>query len=164
MPDRLVDPETGEMYEAGEGERFVKEKRVEDPYCTAREEGFMKVYLDAAKKMARELTGTEMAMVIGLMPYVSYTDCCIRVGGVGEVMDIDDIANALEMDKKKVYRLISSLEKKGVMGHHVTGSILKGYEGKVRKVYTVNPFIYCKGKRVNKAVYDFYEHSGWGGV
>lgn len=79
-------------------------------------------------------------------------------------MGVKDIAKELGMEEGKVYRLISSLERKGVMGHHVTGSILKGYEGKMKKVYTVNPFIYCRGVRVNREIYDFYRKTGWKSV
>ena len=122
---------------------------------------FMKLSIEGARKMLERLTPTEITMAIGLIPYVSYFDCCIRVGGKGEVMSAQDIAKELGMDDAKVYRLIKSLEEKGVMGHHATGSILSGYEGKIRKVYTVNPFIYCRGKKVNRSVYDFYLKSGW---
>lgn len=164
VPSReLVDIETGERIVVGEGERLVKEKKVENetPVPMKKERQFMKIFLDAAGKIARELSATEVKMVVGLMPYVSYEDCCIREDGYGEVMDIAGIAEALGEDKKKVYRVVASLEKKGVMGHHVTGSILKGYKGQLRKVYTVNPFIYCRGKQINRVVYEYYRKSGW---
>lgn len=160
------------MYERIEGDIVDLDtgERIKDAYRKKREDAvplkgvvFTKLSISGAKRMVEVLTPTEIAMVIGLAPYVSYTDCCIRVGGRGEVMSAQDIAKALEMDDAKVYRLIKSLEEKGVMGHHVTGSILKGYEGKVKKVYTVNPYIYCRGEKVNKVVYDFYENSGWRG-
>ena len=158
----LMDVETGEIIYVGDGEKLVKERQVasEKPAIMKRM-GFMKIFLDAAGKIARELSATEIKMIVGLMPYVSYEDCCIRWDGYGEVMDVEDIAEALGEDKKKVYRVIASLEKKGVMGHHVTGSILKGYKGKLRKVYTVNPFVCCRGTKINRAVYEYYHKSGW---
>lgn len=150
----LCDTDTGERIEEPLYRREVKRVELKDVK-------FMKLSIAGTQKMLKELTPTEIVMVIGLAQFVSYEDCCIRIGGRGEVMSAQDIAKALEMDDAKVYRLIKSLEKKGVMGHHITGSILEGYEGKAKKVYTVNPFIYCKGRRVNKAVYDFYRKSGW---
>ncbi len=152
----LCDTETGERIE-----EVLYRREVEGTPVEMKEGKFMKLSIRGAQKMIKELTPTEIAMVIGLAQFVSYEDCCIREGGRGEVMSAQDIAKAMDMDDAKVYRLIKSLEEKGVMGHHVTGSILKGYEGKMKKVYTVNPFIYCKGKRVNRAVYDFYRKSGW---
>lgn len=153
----IVDADTGEKVDE------LYQKVAEDTKKIEKGKGFMKLSISGAKRMLEILTPTEITMVIGLVPYVSYTDCCLRRNGSGEVMNAQDIAKALEMDDAKVYRLIKSLEEKGVMGHHATGSILKGYEGRVRKVYTVNPFIYCRGEKVNKTVYDFYEHSGWRG-
>lgn len=154
LQGNIVDLDTGEKIE--DAFRKTREDTVALKGVT-----FTKLSIVGARKMLEVLTPTEITMVIGLAPYVSYVDCCIRAGGRGEVMSAQDIAKALEMDDAKVYRLIKSLEEKGVMGHHATGSILNGYEGKVRKVYTVNPYIYCRGKKVNRAVYDFYENSGW---
>lgn len=154
----ICDMETGEKIE----EPVFRKKKVEKkPPVEIKEDAFMKLSISGAQRMVEVLTPTEITMVIGLVPYVSYEDCCLRENGRGEVMSAQDIARALEMDDAKVYRLIKSLEEKGVMGHHITGSILDGYKGRVRKVYTVNPFIYCRGKRVNRAVYDFYLKSGW---
>ncbi len=159
---QLVDPETGEIYEVGEGEKFTKEKKVEPSNdVPLGRRMFMKLFISAAERMGEILTSKEIVMVMRLAPYVSYTDCILRMNGRGEVMDVGDIAKALGMEKKNTYRIVSSLEKKGVMGHHVTGSILPEYKGKARKVYTVNPFIYCKGQYVNRAVYEYYRTSGW---
>lgn len=163
LPDELVDPETGERFLAGEGERYYKEtKSEESPAKIGRD--FMKLFISSAEKMYKELTPAEIVMVMRLAQFVSYTDCVLRKNGRGEVMGVTDVAEVLELDKSYVYRIFGSLEKKGVIGHHVTGSILKEYSGRARKVYTVNPFIYCKGEYVNRAVYDYYRKSGWGHI
>ena len=153
----LCDMDTGEVIE----KQLYERSETKDGLATIKEKDFMKLSIYGTQRMVKVLTPTEISMVMGLVPYVSYTDCCIRRDGNGEIMNAQDIAKALDMDDAKVYRLIKSLEEKGVMGHHVTGSILPGYEGKVRKVYTVNPFIYFRGKKVNRAVYEFYLKSGW---
>lgn len=153
----LCDADTGEKIEEPTYRR--KEADEESP-VKIKGGAFMKAYDASLRKMYKELTPTEIAMVLGLAPYVSYTDCCLR-HKTGELMDANDIATELGIEKRKAYRLLSSLEKKGVIGYHVTGSILKGYEGKLRKVYTVNPFIFCRGVQVNRSVYEYYRKSGW---
>lgn len=153
----LCDADTGEKIE----ETTYRRKEVDnDAPVKIKGGAFMKAYDASLRKMYKELTPTETTMVLGLAPYVSYADCCLRHKS-GELMDANDIATELEIEKRKAYRLLSSLEKKGVIGYHVTGSILKGYEGKLRKVYTVNPFIFCRGVQVNRSVYEYYRKSGW---
>lgn len=156
-----VDLETGEKISVGKNERLVKEKRTKPKTIKMRGESFMKLSIEATGKMYKELTPTEITMVMGLVRFVSYTDCCLRLDGRGELMDANDIARELGIEKRKTYRLLSSLEKKGVIGYHVTGSILERYKGKLRKVYTVNPFIYSRGRKVNASVYEYYRKSGW---
>ena len=65
------------------------------------------------------------------------------------------------MDYSVVRSLISSLKKKGVIGQHETGSINKELDTKMKKVYTVNPYIYFRGINVNETVKEFYVNSGW---
>ena len=156
--ENLCDVDTGEKIEE---DLYRKRKVKENEPVALKGEAFMKLSIVATKRMLKELTPTEVTMVIGLVPYVSYTDCCLRENGQGELMSAQDIARAMEMDDAKVYRLLKSLKDKGVIGEHVTGSILPGYKGRVKKIYTVNPFIYYKGKRINRFVYNFYLHSGW---
>lgn len=153
---KLCDVETGERVE----NVYERVNPEDQPAILNKQEEFMKAYDKSLRKMYKELTPTEIAMVTGLVPYVSFTDCCLRFKN-GELMDTNDIARELEIDKRKAYRLLASLEKKGVIGYHVTGSILKEYKGKLRKVYTVNPFIFSRGLQVNKAVYEYYQKSGW---
>lgn len=156
-----VDLETGERIAVEEGERLLKEKKTKPQTINVRGNKFMKLNIEATAKMYRELTPTEITMVMGLVRFVSYTDCCLRIDGRGELMDANDISRELGLDKRKTYRLLASLEKKGVIGYHITGSILTRYKGKLRKVYTVNPFIYCRGRKVNASVYEYYRKSGW---
>lgn len=53
------------------------------------------------------------------------------------------------------------LKKKGIIGQHETGSINKELDTKMKKVYTVNPYIYFRGVDVNETAKEFYINSGW---
>lgn len=161
----VVDRSTGEIVNSGT-HRAKVEKEIDErtPIPFKEGEGFLKVFSESIHDLGRKLTASELTFLIMILEYVSYKDCVLREGGRkdGRVMGMPEIAAAIGMEYTRVTRLVSQLERKGVMGHHVTGSILKGYEGKAKKVYTVNPNIICRGGYVNKAVIDFYEDAGWG--
>ena len=160
----MVDRDTGELLNGGTHEGWTQLPRDAREPITFREgSGFMKVFNSVLHELGRRLTPSELSFLVLILEYVSYTDCVIRYGGdvKGEIMGLQDMSKATEMDYTRVTRIVGQLECKGVMGHHVTGSILKWYEGKARKVYTVNPHIFCKGKYVNGAVAEFYAKSGW---
>lgn len=158
----LVDRETGDVLNDGTHEAWTKEPRDKrEPVKFGEGSKFMKVF--NSHELGRRLTQSELAFLILILEYVTYSDCVLRVGGRsnGSVMGLQEMSEATGMEYTRVTRIVGQLERKGVMGHHVTGSILKGYEGKARKVYTVNPNIVCKGKYVNGAVVEFYAKSGW---
>lgn len=161
---KLVD-KYGEIYEVGEGSKVVIETKVEDKKPVIFKKGveFVKVFKGVMRKLGKELTASELSFLVMILEYVSYEDCVVRKGGHGngEVMSLAEIAEAVGIEYTRASRIVSSLERKGVMGHHVTGSILSGYKGVRNKVYTVNPYICCKGSTVNRAVYEFYNRSGW---
>ena len=162
--DSVVVDSYGEIHEPPDKSRIVIETyEEEDTVLFKKEDGFVKVFDDIIPKLLEELTPSELKVVIALMPYVSYTDCVIRTSkhGNSDIMSMKQIAEAVHMEYANATRVMSSLAKKGVVGLHSTGSILKNYKGKKNKVYTVNPYIYCRGIRVNRAVYDFYQNSGW---
>lgn len=158
----LVDRDTGELLNGDTHEAWTQETNdIREPRTFRERDGFMKVFNSVLHELGRRLTPSELSFLILILEYVSYTDCVIRYGARGKVMGLQEMAEATEMDYTRVTRIVGQLERKGVMGHHVTGSILRGYEGKARKVYTLNPHIFCKGKYVNGAVVEFYAKSGW---
>lgn len=159
-----IDRETGEILNP-DHTTYTKEKYDKrEPKKFKEGDSFMKVFNGAIHDLGRRLTPSELSFLVMILEHVSYNDCVIRKDGRanGEIMGLPGMAEATGMDYTRVTRIVGQLESKGVMGHHVTGSILKGYEGKARKVYTVNPNIFCRGKYVNGAVSEFYRKSGWG--
>ncbi len=156
----------GEIHEQkGTDGRIILEEYeyVDEDIVFKKESNFVKLYDDMVPKLLDKLSPTEIAFVLGLIPYVSYGDCVLRKTrhGNSDVVTTKELSELMKIEYPTVRRLIASLEKKGVMGHHETGTILKGYEGKKKRVYTVNPYIYFRGVLVNKTVYDYYNKSGW---
>lgn len=160
----LVDRETGETINENHTAWTKDAYDKRDAKKFKEGDSFMKVFSGAIHDLGRRLTPSELSFLVMILEYVSYNDCVIRMGGRsnGEVMGLPEMAAETGMDYTRVTRIVGQLERKGVMGHHVTGSILKGYEGKARKVFTVNPNIFCRGKYVNGVVAEFYRSSGWG--
>lgn len=159
----VVDLKSGEIFKPKDSNSKIIIEECSEDKTIAFEGGkdFMKLYIDIISKLVKELTPTEITFMFSLVPFISYEDCVIRRGGHGngEALNAKQISESLGMDYHKARRLITALEKKGVMGHHVTGS-LYGDNGK-KKVYTVNPYIFFKGNKINRAVYDYYSKSGW---
>lgn len=128
-----------------------------------KEEHFVKFFYRVLPRLLDELSNQEVKVFLALMPYVSYEDCVLRRTGRGnsEILTMKSISEVTGIDYSRIRKILPVLERKGVIGHHVTGSILEGHDGEKTKVYTVNPFIYFKGNCVNKMVYEFYQKSGW---
>lgn len=78
----------------------------------------------------------------------------------GKILNSKDIANLLDMNESNARNIISSLKKKGIIGQHETGSILSE-EYKIKRVYTVNPYIFCRGVNVSSIIISFYDKTGW---
>lgn len=165
----IVTNDDGEIHESNENSRIIFEEKVEDSNEVNiiedfnKGEKFVKLFDCVIPELRKRLTPSEFVFAISLSNYVSYDDCILRKTSHGNsrVIDAKDIAELLEMDYSVVRRLISSLKKKGVIGQHETGSINKELDTKMKKVYTVNPYIYFRGIDINETVKEFYSNSGW---
>lgn len=165
----IVTTDDGEIHEANENSRIILEEKVEyDNENNIIEdfnkgEKFVKLFDCVIPELRKRLTPSEFVFAISLSNFVSYNDCVLRKSchGNSVIIDAKDIADLLEMDYSVVRRLILSLKKKGVIGQHETGSINKELDTKMKKVYTVNPYIYFRGINVNETVKEFYVNSGW---
>lgn len=157
----VVDVKSGEVFKPKDGKIIIEEYEKDRFIAFDKGRDFMKLYIDIISKLVERLTPTEITFMLTLAPLMSYEDCVLRRGGHGngEALNAKQIAEILGLEYHKARRLITSLEKKGVMGHHVTGS-LYGDNSK-KKVYTVNPYIFFRGAKLNRAVYDFYSKTGW---
>ena len=167
----VVDRESGEILtEILPGDKIKRKEQEEKAKEYLKEHimnfnkgaSFVKLYDDVLEKLGEELTDPEFKVAVRLAKHVSYEDCILRYNGTkkGKILEREDLCDILNMNYKTCSRIINSLIKKGVLGEHRTGSI----EGdrKITKTFTCNPFIYTRGKNIEKGVVDyFYEKSGW---
>lgn len=168
---KIITVNDGEIHDVGSDSRIILEEKgelINDRLIRDfnKGESFVKLYDCVVPELRKKLTPTEVVFAISLSEFVSYNDCILRrtKNGNSKIIDAKDLAELLDMDDSVVRRLLSSLKKKGVIGQHETGTINPNLDTKLKKVYTVNPYIYFRGVDINETVKEFYSNSGWNEV
>lgn len=161
----IVDDESGEIIKPAEGDyRIVLQEFFKDD--TPKEEkqvdfspknDFMKLYKGINYVLFKELSHSELALVVMLSGFISYGDCALGHGGHGNgnYLTNEDISKYSGFKEDTVKKMMYSLRDKGVIGiHNVEDS-------KQKKWYSVNPYIFCKGAKVQRRIIDYYKNTIW---
>lgn len=162
MPYIVVD-ENGEIIEGrvailNEGDRVVRRRSLEflkgkekrkpihvGEYINILADNFVMCHLDELKLISEALDMYEKGMLMTVMPYVGYEDCCIKKGD-GTPLNVNDFTKLTGLSKSKVYKIVASLIEKNIL-----------YKDK--KGYFVNPWLFYKGTKLNKdLIYMFGEY------
>lgn len=155
----LMDCKTGEVLkEIGEGET-IKIVKKEEKQVKIKEERFVKEF-EVKFMLGKSLPNAEYNLINKLSCFISYDDCVLRKGGHknGKILTLKDISEMYGADYKHIRTTFNKLKQKGLVGVHETGNI---NSQQVSKVITVNPYVFCRGEKVDKAVVSFYNKSGW---
>lgn len=153
---RLVDTTTGDYRDIDEGDsvRITSQKSIEylkDTVEINKNEPFIKVYSKTLFEMSRSLSGTESQFINYLIHYIRYTS-----GVLAHSKDVkltrQDMADETGLSLRSIDRMLDSLIAKQVIGKHKTGNDI---------YFTVNPFIFMKGDRVNETLYTFFKGTRW---
>jgi hypothetical protein len=148
----LMDTETGEVIrEIREGETFKviseKQKQFLEQYEPWEPEpNFIKVFPEELKRVAPRLSGTDVLIIIYLIPYISYQTGMITKTGKNDErypMEQSDITEITRYSKRTIIAAMDSLVKAKVFARNKVG---KSYQ------YFVNPYIFFKGKFINKTL------------
>lgn len=163
---QVVDPDTGEILdEIYDGDKVVHKKEPSDLIFNFNDgRKFVKMYHEVLISLKDELTPAEGWFLTLLSNYVCYEDCCLRKGGRpnGEAFNVKTLASELGYEYSTARRLVSSLMKKGLMGYFVTGSKDKpNAKSLCVKLLIVNPYVFTRGSRVNRAVESHFADAGW---
>jgi len=141
---RIIDNEgevKGEIYE---GDRIMRGASVE--YLNRTEtwkiESFFKGHINEIELLMLDLNVYEKAFLFSIAVYVGYDDCCIKHTN-GRELDFDDLVKISGISRGKLSQVVNTLRKKDI--------IYKGINSKGLQ-YFVNPWIYCKGSRINKVL------------
>ena len=170
VTEYIIDAETGEIInEIRDGDKLRLKRKEQNEYDLFHisnfnyNKSFVKIYDEVIPLLEKHLTLAEFKFAICLIPHVSYEDCIIRKTNDrnSKIINIRELAELHGYNYDYTKRIIGSLKKKGVVGKHETGSILRNCGQKINIVYTVNPFIYFRGSDLLTPVHSFYINSGW---
>ena len=152
MSERLVvDPETGEVVNRlRSGDRVLKAESIE--YLASTQEwkldNFFKGHAGEINKWLKELSVNEKAFLFSIMSYVSYEDCHLQYSN-GNDIGTEDLVRITNMPRRTVYETVNSLTEKDI--------IYRGKNSKNRQ-YFVNPWLFCKGNRINKVLKTMFKN------
>lgn len=137
-----------EMYE---GDRILRKKSVEYLEITQewKMEHFYKGHITEMRKTMSELNTYEKAFLYSIATYVGYEDCCLKHDN-GNELTFDDLVLLSGMSRSKVSEVINSLIKKDIL--------YKGRNSSSNKQYFMNPWLFCKGHRINKVLATMFKN------
>jgi hypothetical protein len=130
--------------ELASGDRIVRGNSIECLSMTQewKIESFYKGHIGEIRKVLSEFSTTERAFLFSIATYIGYEDCCLKYDN-GNELNFDDIVEICGMSRGQTSNTVNSLIKKDI--------IYKGKNSKQRQ-YFVNPWLYCKGNRINKVL------------
>ena len=140
--------------EINEGDRITRKKQLEYLRQTAeinKDKSYVKVYTKHLFELSRSLSGTENQFVNYLLGYIRY-ESGILAHENGKVLTRQTMTVETELSIKTIDRLLKSLIDKQVLGKHKTGHNI---------CFTVNPYIFMRGSRVNTTLIKMFENSRW---
>lgn len=144
-PVRKVDLFQGDAVLRAESRKYLK-KTVE-----IEESPFIKTYTKPLTQLARSLSGAEMNMVYYLLPYISYESGALKHPN-GKLLNRAYIALEMGQSERTVDRILQGLKSKKVISHNYVGKDVQ---------YFVNPWLFMKGQRINKTLYEMFQNSEW---
>lgn len=130
--------------EINEGDRLLRYKSLEYLKDTQvwKIENFFKGNNDELRNWMNDLSVNEKALLFTISVYVGYEDCCIKYDN-GNPLNFDDIVRLSCLSRGAVSLTLNTLIKKDIL--------FRGKNSRER-LYFINPWIYCKGNRINKVL------------
>jgi len=146
-----VNSATGEVVNEMHGkDKIVREASIEhlSQFQTWKIEHFYKGNMSELKKWMKDLTPNEKAVLFTVSPYVGYEDCCLKHEN-GDMITFDQIAELSALSRGAVSQALNSLIDKDIL--------YRGKNSKERQ-YFMNPWLYCRGNRINKVLQTMFRN------
>jgi len=149
----IVSTETGEVtneIHAGDRVRITRQESLEylSQFKEWKLEHFYKGHIDEIKKLMKELSANEKAFLFAVALYVGYEDCCLKYSN-GKDITTDDLIELTGLGRSTTFRTIASLVDKDIL--------YRGRNSKNRQFF-VNPWLFCKGNRINKVLKTMFKN------
>lgn len=152
MPLGIINLETGEVLnELNEGDKAKIIKKATLNYLETTQEWdipFSKCNHEELKKLILDLNTYERSLLFTLGIYVNYTDCCLKHSNDKE-LEWKFILKISGMSESQLSKTMNKLIKKDII-----------YKGKNSEgiQYFVNPWLFCKGNRINKVLQTMFKN------
>jgi hypothetical protein len=102
-------------------------------------EHFFKGHIPEIRELLKSLSVYDRAFLFSIATYVGYEDCCLKFDN-GRVLDFEDLVDISGMSRGKLSQVLNGLKNADIIYKGINS---KGFQ------YFVNPWIYCKGTRIN---------------
>lgn len=116
---------------------------------------FVKIYSNTLFHLSMSLTGPESQFINYLIQYIRYGSGILartENNGGSKTLTRREMSVETGLSERMVDKLLKGLVEKQVIGKHKTGQDIS---------FTVNPFIFMKGNRVNETLFTFFRNSRW---
>ena len=90
----------------------------------------------------------EKAFLFSIVPYIGYENCCLQHSN-GNELKFDALVEISQISKGKLSSVINGLIEKDIL-----------YKGKNSNMtqYFVNPWLFCKGNRINRVLRTMFKN------
>ena len=163
-----IDEENGELLERVLHVTDYYKDETEEPKDSYfnNENTFVRDFRGNGKLFRMLLTPQEIALLTFLTDYISYNDTILRVGGnrKGNILTVENLADEYGMKYDAFRKIMTSLRKKQIIDYHDKNTVetTKGIIDK--RCITFNPFVKCRGKKVDDYIIDHYSSTLWAEV
>jgi hypothetical protein len=147
----IIDPDTGEQVGyLCDGDKVLRKASIEylDNMQEWKIEHFFKGHIGEINKWLNELSIHEKAFLFSIVPYISYEDCHLQYSN-GKDIGTEDLIKITKMARRTIFEVINSLVAKDIL--------YKGKNSKNRQ-YFINPWLFCKGNRINKVLKTMFKN------
>lgn len=163
-----IDEENGELLERVIHVTDYYKDETEEPKDSYfnNDNTFVRDFRGNGKLFRMLLTPQEIALLTFLTDYISYNDTILRVGGnrKGNILTVENLADEYGMKYDAFRKIMTSLRKKQIIDYHDKNTVetTKGIIDK--RCITFNPFVKCRGKKVDDYIIDHYSSTLWAEV
>ena len=163
-----IDEENGELLERVIHVTDYYKDETEEPKDSYfnNENTFVRDFRGNGKLFRMLLTPQEIALLTFLTDYICYNDCILRTNGnrKGNILTVENLADEYGMKYDAFRKLMTSLRKKQIIDYHDKNTVetTKGIIDK--RCITFNPFVKCRGKKVDDYIIDHYSSTIWAEV
>lgn len=145
MEERIIVSGDGEVLgRLGPKDRILRDASLEKLQSTDiwKIESFYKGHIGELRKLMRELSVYEKAFLFSVATYIGYEDCCLKHDN-GNELTFDCMVEITGMSRSKMSEVMDSLINKDIL--------YRGRNSQTRQ-YFINPWLFCKGNRINKVL------------